>query len=458
MSSRSPSPFGRKFWLSLPFTALIILLDPFGLSDASGRVTQSIFNALASTLYDRTGQDRVSAVVITDDAADDLGGYPLSFDAHAQALKRILCLDPAAVFIDLNFRSVRNDPEGLARFVHDLTYRNGPDGCAPRSEADRAKAAPVFLAVVRNERSPCPSLLDAGADGCEFMEPLQSLLTVATPLDVTGMVEHHQFYSLVGAAPGGEAAPSPALALLQSLCGRGLASGEACEAPLSAFEPRLFLRWGYYRSPLMAARYPDNQCGPPSTEPRPYLDSARNFGRIFAKAAFGSSWWGADTLQRCVYTDYAPLSAFFGLDVNSNPFLRQLIKDRAVVYGANITGVPDLVTSPVHGLVPGLFAHTMAADNLLTEGRDYWKEPPGVLGLINLATLLEIIVTLLAIAGTTWATSKKYRWYFTVSVAAAALFAVTVLWSYVLSYAPLNFVLMLGLTTLTQIIDGLRET
>jgi hypothetical protein len=100
----------------------------------------------------------------------------------------------------------------------------------------------------------------------------------------------------------------------------------------------------------------------------------------------------------------------------------------------------------------------MAADNLLTEGRDYWKEPPGVLGLINLATLLEIIVTLLAIAGTTWATSKKYRWYFTVSVAAAALFAVTVLWSYVLSYAPLNFVLMLGLTTLTQIIDGLRET
>jgi CHASE2 domain-containing sensor protein len=207
----------------------------------------------------------------------------------------------------------------------------------------------------------------------------------------------------------------------------------------------------------MASRYPDNQCGPPSTEPRPYLDAARNFGRILAKAAFGSSWWGADTLQRCVYTDYAPLKAFFGLDVNSNPFLRQLIKDRAIVYGANITGVPDLVTSPVHGLVPGLFTHAMAADNLLTQGRDYWKEPPGVLGLINLATLFEIIVTLLAIAGTTYAMSKNKPWsgFFG---AATFLLVLTIGWSWLLSFAPLNFVLMLGLTTLTQIIDGLRET
>ncbi len=52
-----------------------------------------------------------------------------------------------------------------------------------------------------------------------------------------------------------------------------------------------------------------------------------------------------------------------------------LLRDRLVMVGASITSTGDLVQSPVHGLIPGVYLHAMALDNLIYKGMDYDREP-----------------------------------------------------------------------------------
>jgi hypothetical protein len=52
----------------------------------------------------------------------------------------------------------------------------------------------------------------------------------------------------------------------------------------------------------------------------------------------------------------------------------QLLRNKAVVLGADISGIPDFVNSPVHGQIPGAVWHGMALDNLLSLGDRYLAE------------------------------------------------------------------------------------
>lgn len=79
--------------------------------------------------------------------------------------------------------------------------------------------------------------------------------------------------------------------------------------------------------------------------------------------------------------------------------LAPYLKDRYLMIGANINGYNDFAHSPVHGMLPGIFVHAMALDNLLTYGSQYkqhesWSLPPSasmlVAGLIAIAAVFLI--------------------------------------------------------------------
>lgn len=53
--------------------------------------------------------------------------------------------------------------------------------------------------------------------------------------------------------------------------------------------------------------------------------------------------------------------------------LKQALKDKFVLIGAVIPGYNDIVESPVHGSIPGVYLHAMAVDNLLVYGSNYKK-------------------------------------------------------------------------------------
>ena len=49
----------------------------------------------------------------------------------------------------------------------------------------------------------------------------------------------------------------------------------------------------------------------------------------------------------------------------------ELLRDKAVILGADLAGVPDYVDSPVHGQIPGAVWHGMALDNLVSLSSNY---------------------------------------------------------------------------------------
>ena len=82
--------------------------------------------------------------------------------------------------------------------------------------------------------------------------------------------------------------------------------------------------------------------------------------------------------QTCPYNQWIPGEAVFAaVSQEQKATLRRLFEGRVVMIGADIKGAPDLVQSPVHGQIPGVFLHAMALDNLLERGLDgYWRPMP----------------------------------------------------------------------------------
>ncbi|HGY9584523.1 TPA: CHASE2 domain-containing protein [Vibrio harveyi] len=66
-------------------------------------------------------------------------------------------------------------------------------------------------------------------------------------------------------------------------------------------------------------------------------------------------------------------SEFLEGNATDNQALRDVIRDRAVFIGYKLTGSSDLVTSPVHGQLDGVFFHAMAFVNLVSLDDDYWR-------------------------------------------------------------------------------------
>ncbi|MGJ7486486.1 CHASE2 domain-containing protein [Variovorax sp. LT2P21] len=71
----------------------------------------------------------------------------------------------------------------------------------------------------------------------------------------------------------------------------------------------------------------------------------------------------------CPYHQVIPLRAFNGKGF-SDLELGAAFANKIVVLGADVIGTGDKVTSPIHGPIPGVHAHAMALDNLITfEGK-----------------------------------------------------------------------------------------
>lgn len=74
-------------------------------------------------------------------------------------------------------------------------------------------------------------------------------------------------------------------------------------------------------------------------------------------------------LPPCPYHQVIPLRAFNGKGFSETE-LGAAFVHKIVVLGADVIGTGDKVTSPIHGPIPGVHAHAMALDNLITlEGK-----------------------------------------------------------------------------------------
>ncbi len=85
-------------------------------------------------------------------------------------------------------------------------------------------------------------------------------------------------------------------------------------------------------------------------------------------------------------------------DKHENNLLREVLENKIVLVGANLDGIPDVIESPVHGSIAGVFYHAMALDNLMTYGKNYWREPSGIEGVISWVDLMQALYIIIVLS------------------------------------------------------------
>lgn len=409
---RKTSRSARTAALHVLLLIAVYFADPFYIVSGSSRLSEDIVNRIQSFTYPglTTGpraelvRDRITVVELSDKDAEYLnlgGGFPVPLQVHGDLLRSIVCLKPAAVFVDMNFRWERLEGDAEA-FADALSYRASGRGCLKLApDVVKSTAPSVFVAHVPSDTSLCDPMAKASDIACpnrEVFAPLRAVThTVAMP--GTDDTRRYVLRDAELATAATDAATSPALELYRDVCRTNPGFGPGCREAEAVYRqnaaekrPRLAVRWGLASaeslSPEVKAACPERQRTAATSlfdttviaqvldELAPALSGAERLG--------GAGW--------CPYHATLDASTVTALAARDPERLRPLIEGRIVLYGANITAVNDVVISPVLGVQPGVHLHAMSLDNLLSLGADYWRDPPEAL-----SRTVELVLSIIAI-------------------------------------------------------------
>jgi len=423
------SKFGVR-WIFYTVVGVLTVLVPatvdlFGFRTASDATSERLLQLVAAPFYPQPGlrigdqyrEPLPITVILLDSAFLQSTGYswPLSYAQHAHLIRRIARFEPKAIFLDLYFTQKRGTERERDLFVNELRGLTDPRNDGPR--------IPVFVAA------PNPCSTDAlGAHLVSAVQPgrglLRSVIDVATPV-IAGWSGYGQDYPVVVAVENlrhaegraGICAPrqgeenrmwlSAAGALYREYCAeRDSARKDSCadlDATPELFVDPLVILWGAEVRAEMTRFHSVAEC--PLVAPR---DRDRVFWILGALLkTMGDTLFstGDQAFQPCPYTETLPGSALYPYPEGENirvglsggasderdrrqiprdVFVRDevhekdvasFIKDRFVLVGTSQVGIPEVVTSPVHGDIPGVYAHAMALDNLFRFGKHYVRNP-----------------------------------------------------------------------------------
>jgi CHASE2 domain len=326
---------GVPFWfvaaVLFGFAVLQIMLNPFGFSDLTQRYAQDISNLLITGpyLYGTEGRDRVSVALIDEGTLQTLHmPWQWSLGDHARVLDAIRDEKPKAVVVDFLFVDQRPDPtskqmiEEIARYRKDnipLYFEGGIE-------------LPYGEAALRPELA---------ATGVRILDPTIPVYNgVARQYNVTG--------ACFGARPKPDGT-------CYSLALQVFADTYPKEtlAPLNGM---MELVWGTRTDPINAKWMTRSDA---SGKRRSCADEIAPLTRIYL------AFFDTSAVQNpCPYTGVVPVVPL--MEGSDDPDIAKLIAGRIVFYGGSLEGAQDKTYTPVNGLLPSVFVHAMALDNLIT--------------------------------------------------------------------------------------------
>ena len=323
--------------LLLAATALFLLnFDPFETPGISKRLSQDLIYAGfgdQSWLYPRKQPHPPVAVVMIDEAALSLRAahWPVPMQFHTEFLAELEVLKPRAIMLDF----LLLDPASEA------------DTCALLALAAELKAngTRFYLAVTRAE-----DLSVLSAAGCRDAtgNPLAPGQLV-TPVAVNRLADRSDFVNRL--YPFQSGLPSAAVRMYcdstpdASACVTQMTDHDASDAGFDlAWSPSgdpFNKRWS--RDSCEAVRSPSrliiNRLSLPAANPCPPVPT------LFASALMSPAEDSALGEQ--------------------NERLFELLEGSFVLVGGNFRGSGDLMTTPMHALLPGVYYHAVALDNLI---------------------------------------------------------------------------------------------
>ena len=409
--------------IALAFVGLLAV-DPLNAGSASKQRSEQAVLRVASPFYAASGE--VTVVLIDDAFLSRIGsGWPMAYREQGLLLRRILAHEPAAVFVDLLYRHrhARAPPVEPALPVDAEATPAAPASDADSPGSDEPGDLLLPLPGATDQRIPvlfAALPLEPGAEGpvedatespllCTRSLPKAGLSDV--PLADPGSIEP-SLRAPFGLDPKAPASPSasgprpgvavvswsgcgssyplllaasrrgatPAMALFDATC-RRRPQLPACQfggkAPLEVaerFVAPMTVRWGAFAPGGQAPFYAAGVCQR-MTDAEGRVPVLTRVLRSLQQLALGALFdlrdrRDPDLALPCPAVPVLRADAILDGDAAA---VDALLRGRAVLLGAQVSGIPDWQPSAVHGRVPGVVLHAMALDNLLVRGHRYLR-------------------------------------------------------------------------------------
>lgn len=399
----------RQKLLEVSVLCLIVVADPFGFESATLEASRTVRDRITAALHHPSAAPHLAVVLIDDDMLalwnrdtppDDGFGWPPALEQREILLETVLAHRPAAVFVDVALSTRRGTAGELARLA------------ATISQEGTAARAPVILgdlgAAARASQARAPACDNGATPGrTSLLAPLACAADRVVWFDLPLSEADRRSYPFhVTVEIGGEAVerPAPAVALLAAahprLCGEWRVGLPGCDAwpggEVGEAGRGLVPRWSLWGpreltgTPLPASRSEEivlrQSCVAERASPWDPQRLFTAYVRIPLASLFGNAptlaahvagvdLWSGAARAPCNPVVTIHSAALMRSGAARNPLLHQVLRDRAVMIGAGYSGSADLVVSPLHGPIPGVFLHAVALENLLTLGRRFDAEP-----------------------------------------------------------------------------------
>lgn len=314
--------------------------------ELSTRGHARLYAPFAGELYGAAKRHQTSVLLIDNAALTDAGeAWPPHYSYHARLLRALARYHPRAVFLDIYFSEIRDDPT-LAALTKSL--------CALHEQGTR-----VFLGVSPDATGSAKLRpeLESLEGKCFEKVALQyspdrlDRLAWTYPLENENEKNKH-----------GEVLPSAALAIYRQALGH----------QLEVKDNELALTWGL----------------PPATYGLRWLEAAgkkhkaanelycrQDFGMLELAPAFIKNRQHNDAEKPvCVFHETLYANDLATSSEQEEAVLKQLLEGKVVMVGTALSGGGDRVLSPLHGRIPGVYLHAMALDNLLSFGDRYPRD------------------------------------------------------------------------------------
>jgi CHASE2 domain-containing sensor protein len=332
---------GVPYWFLvaslLAFASFQIWMNPFGFSDLVQRYSQDVSDLLITGpyFYGTEGRDKVSVAIIDEDTLHTLQRpWPWTYGDHARMLDALLQYKPKAVVVDILFVDSRPD-DTLKDLVEEIgRYRKA--------------GVPLYfeggIDLPYGENALRPEL---AATGVPILDP-------ALPINAGVARQYNATGHCFNQKPDADGTcPSLALRVFRDVYSK--------RYPLAHVNDKMELVWGTKTAP-------ENHW-------ITHTDASGERRSCFEEMSVVRRWYLAffDTSavkSPCPYTAEFPV-----VQLQNNPDDKDVKKeatDRVIFYGGALQGAQDTFYTPVNELLPGVFVHAMAMDNLITlHGRPY---------------------------------------------------------------------------------------
>lgn len=396
--SSNLNPFTNGAVLSALFLSVIYLtfslFDPFGIKRSASLQSEAVFNRLISgPWYQSDAQNKITVVLVDDGfVAKQREQWPLSYPTQEWLLSTLLSYKPKAIYFDFLYRQRHHEGESLGQY-----------GDALNAAAERI---PIFL----------PMLVDAEklAGSCEPALRKTELTDVSEVINFKSAISEIQdtkaLKTYLGWNRCGEQYPAmlygnaklatPAYALYKAVCESDPTYVSTCKDAhqIERFKEPMIIVWGTGASDQQqvvakASRQSCVRIDKNSVLSKLKYQAAELLDMVLDVRSKSTSRGSTD---ECAYTDTLPAMWLDTTRPNAKKQIQKLIKDRVVLVGAKVDGVPDIVTNPVNGTVPGVYLFGMALDNYLSFGAKYFRSSSASLNIWLEALLVFAIFILIA--------------------------------------------------------------